>query len=153
MLRALAVASLLLACNKAEKSSSVGSRADTSTETLEMDAEEIGRAPPPMLQQPDSYSAGAKGPLDKAAIKREVGAHLDRISACYEKRLAEQPRLTGETRVDFVIAQDGHVTSATGSGFDRDVDACVAGVIKTIMFPPTAAGTVSVSYPFRFRPS
>jgi len=168
MQRALAVASLLLACSAEKKSASVErSRADTSSaDVWQMDAESIelgfnaNNAPapgaggsgsastPPALQQ-DNYGP-PKGPLDKAAIKREVSNQLGRISACYEKRLAEQPRLTGETRVDFVIAQDGHVASATGSGFDRDIDACCAGVIKSIVFPPPSAGTVAVSYPFRF---
>jgi hypothetical protein len=56
--------------------------------------------------------------------------------------------------VTLLIGSDGSVVSSTGSGFDAKVDACVADVIKSILFPPPAGGgTMQVNYPFTFRPS
>ena len=102
----------------------------------------------------DPYdTAPPKGPLDRVAIQRVVTANLVRISACYDKRLAERPGLRGETLVDFTIAHDGRVGSATGSGADRELADCVANVIRSIAFPAPAAGTVAVRYPFMFKPS
>jgi TonB family protein len=94
------------------------------------------------------------GPLDKEAIRREVRAHLDPITLCYELRLLEDATLQGTTTVAFVIGADGSVTSATGSGFDASVDTCVADAVRGIAFPPpTGGGVMHVNYPFRFRPS
>jgi len=159
MQRGLVVASVLVlaACSKSKGDLPASSRLDQSAESgvWQMDPEDVpigNRAPSP-LHADDETRGPPKGPLDKSSIKREVTANLDRFSACYEKRLTERPNLAGEVRVDFVIAQDGHVGSATGSGPDRELADCCARAIRTIPFPAPSAGTVSVSYPFVFKPS
>jgi hypothetical protein len=53
--------------------------------------------------------------------------------------------------VHFAIGADGLVTDAAGDGFDKVVDDCVAGVIKSIQFPRPASGVMQVNYPFVFR--
>jgi hypothetical protein len=161
MQRGLVVASVLVlaACQGKSKSSGLppGGQPDRTAESdvWQMDPEAVpvgNRAPAPLHADAEDR-APPRGPLDKSSIKREVTANLDRFSACYEKRLTERPNLVGEIRVDFVIAQDGHVGSATGSGPDRELADCCARAIRTIPFPAPSAGTVSVSYPFVFKPS
>lgn len=107
-----------------------------------------------ILGNADAAAPPPAGPLDKDSIRREVRAHLKPITFCYEKQLLERPTLAGTTLVEFSIAPDGHVESSVGSGFDAKVDACVADVVKTIVFPkPDTGGALKVNYPFTFKPA
>jgi hypothetical protein len=101
--------------------------------------------------QPETAPAG---PLDKDSIRREVRAHIKQVQYCYEKQLLANPTLAGTTLVSFMIVADGHVGASEGSGFDPNVDSCVANVIKDIWFPkPDASGSMQVNYPFTFKPA
>jgi hypothetical protein len=94
------------------------------------------------------------GPLDKASIRREISAHIKPIRLCYEQGLLQDPTLQGTTKVTFLIGPDGSVTSSTGSGFDPQIDPCVADVVKGIVFPAPDGGVpTKVNYPFVFRPA
>ncbi len=54
----------------------------------------------------------------------------------------------------FQIAADGTVASSSADGFDPEVNACVASVVKGIEFPkPKSVGVVDVLYPITFKPS
>ncbi|HEU0037370.1 MAG TPA: AgmX/PglI C-terminal domain-containing protein [Kofleriaceae bacterium] len=118
---------------------------DLAREQAFEDARDAGILGPTPGQPPPA------GPLDKDTIRREVRTHLRRVEFCYEKALLERPTLAGTTTVKFVIAADGHVASATGAGFDPDVDTCVAKVVLAMRFPASNAGDTAVSYPFVFR--
>ena len=91
---------------------------------------------------------------DNDTIRGVVMANLVPIKSCYEKRLQIDPTASGTTTATFTITPDGAVTASTASGFDPDVDSCVAQAIETQMkFPPTPArGHIQVSYPFVFTP-
>jgi len=89
----------------------------------------------------------------KSIIRRYIRRHLNEIGYCYEKQLLAHPDLGGELQVKFFISPTGAVQSASGTGFDREVSSCVAGVIQTIEFPsPGGGGGVEVNYPFNFHP-
>ena len=91
------------------------------------------------------------GDLDKAIIKRYIKRHVEKIAYCYEKQLLARPGIAGSIAVQFLIAPNGSVQSANGSGFDGEVASCVAGVVKSISFPaPKSGGAVQVNYPFNF---
>jgi len=106
-----------------------------------------------ILGNADPAAPPPAGPLDKSSIRREIRAHISRITYCYEKQLIDRPTLTGTTLVQFLIDTDGHVTASEGSGFDPKVDTCVADVVKAIVFPKPGAGTMKVNYPFTFKPA
>lgn len=97
----------------------------------------------------------AAGSLDKTIIRRYVRRQLDRIRYCYEKRLLARPTLTGTLTTHITIDATGHVVAATADGLgDREVEDCVAGVVKSIEFPTTGdGGVVQVNYPFSFVPA
>ncbi len=89
----------------------------------------------------------------KSIIRRYIRRHLNEIGYCYEKQLLAHPDLGGELQVKFFISPTGAVQSASGTGVDREVSTCVAGVIQTIEFPsPGGGGGVEVNYPFTFHP-
>lgn len=87
---------------------------------------------------------------DKSPIRRAIRAEMGRFRACYEKALLKDPKLEGKVVAKFTIDAKGTVNQVTAEGMPA-IDACVAGVIKTIQFP--AYGSVmQISYPFAFAP-
>jgi hypothetical protein len=100
------------------------------------------------IGQPD-----ATGDLDPAIIRRYIKRNIQKITACYQKRLTGKPGLAGTVQTEFFITPSGKVSRATASGVDPEVASCVADVIKTIGFPkPKGDKGVQVAYPFVFRP-
>ena len=98
-------------------------------------------------------SATATGNLDKNIIRRYIRRKLPRIKYCYEKQLLIKPGLAGTVTSSFIIDKKGRVIESSAEGVNKDVSACISGVIKTIKFPkPKGGGIVRVSYPFTFRP-
>src|SRR5688572_7758518 len=93
-------------------------------------------------------ATGVPATRDKPGIRGVVKQHIPKITYCYEKQLLVKPNLAGTTLVSFTIAPDGTVSAATGSGFDADVDACVASVVSGMVFGAAAEATV-VNYPFK----
>lgn len=98
-----------------------------------------------------AWSSASASSLDKEVIRRPIRTKLPQIRACYEKALKEQPGLQGKVVVRFVIGRNGAVIEAEGTGLGA-VSSCVASVIRTIVFPSSERGTITVSYPFLFRP-
>ncbi len=89
--------------------------------------------------------------MDKEIIKRYIKRQAPKIAYCYERKLLGHEDLGGELNVSFFIAADGSVQSSTATGFDSEVGACVATVVKDIQFPRTEGGAgVQVNYPFTF---
>jgi len=104
-------------------------------------------APTVSIGQPN-----AQGDLDKAIIRRYIKRNLNKIQYCYEKQLLAKPTIKGTIQTQFLITAEGSVATADASGFDNEVAACIAGVIKSIEFPkPKGGGVVQVNYPFTFR--
>ncbi|MBS1118571.1 MAG: hypothetical protein H6Q90_799 [Deltaproteobacteria bacterium] len=93
----------------------------------------------------------ASGSLDKTHIKRYLKRHVEKITYCYERELLARPQLHGVMQTQFTIGPSGRVLAATATGVDEKVAACVAGVIRSIDFPPVSDSTVVVNYPFTFR--
>jgi Ca-activated chloride channel family protein len=95
------------------------------------------------------------GDLDRSVIRRYIKRHIAKITYCYEKELLRTPKLSGTVATRFTIAGTGRVidVSATGLG-NKEVETCIAGVIKTIEFPNVpGAGLVQINYPFTLRPA
>jgi hypothetical protein len=90
------------------------------------------------------------GSYDKKIVRRYIRHHLNEIAYCYDKQLLAHPGIGGEITVSFFIAPGGHVLSAKGAGFDREVASCLSDVIGNIAFPPPGDGGVQVNYPFTF---
>ncbi len=93
----------------------------------------------------------ATGGLDKAIVRRYIKRNLEKITYCYEKELLARPALSGEVIVDFLIAPDGTVQSASSTG-DAAIATCLSGVVHAIQFPRSVEQTATqVRYPFMFR--
>jgi TonB family protein len=94
------------------------------------------------------------GRLAPAQIQKVMRANFSSFRKCYEKGLADDPKLAGRVTVRFVIDLDGTVSSASGASdfADHEIDTCVVGVVKKLVFPKPEGGIVSVSYPIVFSP-
>jgi hypothetical protein len=92
------------------------------------------------------------GGLDTKIIGRYIRRNLPKIKYCYEKQLLLDQDLEGTVVADFVIDQNGMVTSSSASGVIAVLSTCIADVIGAIQFPePKGGGVVEVRYPFSFR--
>jgi len=90
--------------------------------------------------------------MDKEIIRRYIRQKLPEFQHCYERRLIVVRALEGTVTLQFTIAATGQVTASAASGLDPDVDACSAGVVRSIQFPRfPSGGVVNVSrYPLTF---
>ena len=97
------------------------------------------------------------GSIDKEAIRRVIRSHADQIRYCYELQLPSHPRLGGKIAVKFIITGNGTVATSSVAQTtvnNPDFEQCVAGRVKTWLFPkPKGGGTAVVTYPFVFKQS
>lgn len=97
------------------------------------------------------------GSLDKELIRKVIHANRGQIRFCYESQLNRFPKLEGKVAIKFVISPSGSVASssvAQSTVGNPELETCVAGRVRTWMFPkPKGGGVVIVTYPFIFKQS
>jgi hypothetical protein len=98
-------------------------------------------------------------PFSTDSIAQVVKAHQPDIQACYEKTLAARnEKLAGRLITHFVITAAGTVAGAQvvkqGTTLkDKDLYACVVGVLGKLHFPkPPDGKDHPVDYPFNLQP-
>ena len=98
--------------------------------------------------KPTTPSSG--GTLDRADITATIKNEMPKVKACYDKRVAVKPGISGTIKVVFFVTPNGTVDPSIATGFDQGVADCVASVIKAAKFPKPTGGGVQISYPFVF---
>lgn len=97
------------------------------------------------------------GSLDKELIRKVIHANRGQIRYCYESQLNRFPKLNGKVAVKFIISPTGSVSTssvAQSTVGNAELESCVAGRVRTWMFPkPKGGGVVIVTYPFIFAQS
>ncbi len=97
------------------------------------------------------------GSLDKELIRKVIHANRGQIRYCYESQLNRHPKLSGKVAVKFIISPSGSVSTssvAQATTNNPELEACVAGRVRTWQFPkPKGGGVVIVTYPFIFAQS
>ncbi len=97
------------------------------------------------------------GSLDKELIRKVIHANRGQIRYCYESQLNRFPKLNGKVAVKFIISPTGSVSTSSVAQTtvnNAELEACVAGRVRTWQFPkPKGGGVVIVTYPFIFAQS
>jgi hypothetical protein len=117
------------------------------------DSESFGPRTPVSAPTISLGPVSVAGGLDTATVGRYVKRNSQKLSYCYEKELLSKPTLQGVVTAEFTIGADGLVKVSSAAGVDKQVEACVANVIKDIEFPkPVRGREVNVSYPITYQP-
>jgi hypothetical protein len=131
--------------------------ADTGTASVDARAPDAATetpdAAPPAASPPDMTSAPAYPPsaLYDAFSKAEA-----KLIACYLPGKKRDPTLRGKVIVKLTINADGNarpVANEKSNLEDPEVIACVIRTVKTLHFTKPVEGSVTVVYPFIFRPT
>ncbi|MBI3185605.1 MAG: TonB family protein [Myxococcales bacterium] len=94
--------------------------------------------------------------VSKDLIRQVIRRNVNQIRYCYERELVRTPHLAGKVAVRFVIGGGGVVTRSEVAHSSVDnpaLEQCVAGRVRTWLFPRPRGGVVVVTYPFLFKPS
>ena len=94
--------------------------------------------------------AGASGQLDADAIQRVILHARSRFFACYKEQLEVDASLSGRLTTRFTITADGHTADVSATGISAAVEACVASVLQSLVFPRPTGGDAVVQFPFIF---
>ena len=124
------------------------------------DAESISGIGPLLPTQPpvevalaDIATAGV-GRLDKETISETVDRRIDRIEACYARKLENHPGIEGLVIVNMTVGSAGRVTQAkpTEDTVGNGVGTCAADVVEETRFPKPGGGEVVANLTFNFAP-
>ena len=93
-----------------------------------------------------------------SVIQKVVADNREKVRACYERALKDNPGLRGDMTIHFVLDPEGKVKKAE-LNVERstlrapDVVACAVEELKKMPFPPSSRGMeTSVNYPFNLNP-
>jgi TonB family protein len=154
----------LFACAPAEPARSPVA----ATEATPPPAETPPAETPPAAVQGSSETTASSAPLEpregpkdargKTEIQAVVAANRDKVRACYDTALKNNPGIAGDLVVAFVINPDGSVKNAEVNWSESELhvpelDSCAIDVLRELKFPPSSRGLESkVNYPFNFNP-
>jgi len=94
--------------------------------------------------------------VDRDALARYIKARLTAIRGCYEKELKRNPTLKGKVVVRFTITpagRAGDIRIEENSVGSPEVASCIAGLMRSWVFPFKPPDEVPVQYPFLFTAS
>src|SRR5690554_731795 len=96
----------------------------------------------------------AGGSLSRADVSKTLDRYIGKMQACYERRLTENPSLSGKVVFSWVVQTNGRVKDVrerSSTLADPKTSSCLSGVIKSMKFPTPKGGEVQISYPFMFQ--
>lgn len=98
---------------------------------------------------------GGQGTIDRAAVQRVILSHQGQIAACYERALLRDPALAGRVVMAWSITPSGgvgNVSVGQSSLSNSAVTSCISAAIRGWRFPQPQGGSVTVTFPYVFRP-
>lgn len=96
------------------------------------------------------------GVIDRDAVAKVIGEHLQEVQRCYEASLLLEGSAGGRLSVEWTITPSGSVANARVSSTtlkQASVPQCVLMALKRWAFPKAKGGNVVITYPFVFQSS
>jgi TonB family protein len=149
------------ACGPGQPANAPSPEAAPAPAPTETPANPAPQAAAPASSAEAAPAAPESGPRDtrgKGEIQAVLAANRDKVRACYEAALKNNPGIHGDVVVAFVINPDGSVKSAEVNWSESEIhvpelDSCAVDVVRGLKFPPSSRGLESkVNYPFNFNP-
>ena len=125
---------------------------------LTLSVRDIAQAGPRSNDVPTPVGApspSSSARLDPKVIQQVVRQSFGDFRHCYEEALRDNPNAQGRVVVRFVIATDGHVSTAQAAvdeSLPDEVGPCIEEAFAKLTFPEPNGGIVTVSYPIVFTP-
>ena len=94
--------------------------------------------------------------MNTDAVARTIRLGMGAITACYQRALKRNPKLSGKIVIRLSINTMGATTRVTiesDSIGDPQVTSCIQSYAQRWRFPPPEGGTAEVSVPFVFQSS
>jgi len=103
----------------------------------------------------DPEVIGGKGAMAPAQVEETVRPNMDRIKACYEQALRQDPKAAGKVTVRVVVEAEGLVYSVQTpvNELPSQVGACMVEIFIAMKFPKPTGGAVTFEMPFLFEPT
>lgn len=79
---------------------------------------------------------------------------MQKIRACYEEGLAQDPNLVGKVIVNFLLQNTGKVSRIAvkdSTLHNPMVESCILYEVTKVAFPTFSKGAMEVTYPFLFK--
>jgi TonB family protein len=111
------------------------------------------KVPKAMVKQ---SRAEIDGTMNTDAVARTIRLGMPAITACYQRALKRNPKLTGKVVIRLSINTMGAVTRVaidSDSIGDPQVTSCIQGYAQRWRFPPPEGGSAEVAVPFVFQAS
>lgn len=89
----------------------------------------------------------------KKQVAERLHKHADAYLACFQQRLKDRPKLSGQVRLRFTIGLEGLVSDAktqTTTLKDKTAEDCMVGVLKGTPFVAPEGGLCMAQWPFVF---
>jgi hypothetical protein len=102
---------------------------------------------------PPAPGADLPESVSPAQINDAVSARISSLRGCIEEQRATDPAARGTVKLRWMIAGDGSVRDVRSASAEYDgqpISRCLAGVVRTIRFPPSRTQGQEVVFPFRF---
>lgn len=102
--------------------------------------------PPPKTDKPGGPTSVPMALNADAVLSVVQSDHMPGIQRCYKDHLKKDATASGRVVLTLPITADGQVDGGSASGFANEVDACVAGLMKSWRFPrPKDAETFQIT--------
>jgi TonB family protein len=150
----------LFGCASAPPAPAAPSASDSPPAAAEPSASTASPSAPasPVSSTPSEPREAARDARGKDEIQAVIAANRDKMRACYDAALKNNPGIQGDLVVTFVINPDGSVKSAEVNWTESELhvpelDSCAVDVLRSLKFPPSSRRLESkVNYPFNFNP-
>ncbi|MBI5512786.1 MAG: AgmX/PglI C-terminal domain-containing protein [Deltaproteobacteria bacterium] len=111
---------------------------------------ENGATRPPTIGVPREPTVTTCDGSYTASVARTIRGQLGGFRACYERASRNNPTLAGRVTLHFSVNASGRATGVSAHGLSSEVDECVSGAVRRIVFPVSTCEDAEFEFPVSF---